>query len=104
MRAAGLVGARRGRKVRTTVADPGHERATDKANRNFTAERPNRTWVADFTYVSAWVRDRLRRVRGRRVLPRHSRLVGCGQQAHRSSPERAGDGPVAARPRWPHCR
>ena len=32
MRAGGLAGVRRGEKVRTTVADPGHERATDKVN------------------------------------------------------------------------
>ena len=54
MRRAGLAGAVRGRKVRTTVADPGHERAGDRLGRDFTAERPNRTWVADFTYVAAW--------------------------------------------------
>jgi putative transposase len=55
MRRAGLRGAARGgTKVRTTVAGSGHERATDKVNRNFTAECPNRTWVADFTYVAAW--------------------------------------------------
>lgn len=54
MRRAGLAGVHRGRKVRTTIADPGHERATDKVNRDFTAERPNQTWVADFTYVPAW--------------------------------------------------
>jgi putative transposase len=53
MRTAGLAGARRGKKIRTTTADPGHERAGDLVNRNFTAERPNRTWVADFTYVTA---------------------------------------------------
>jgi putative transposase len=54
MRAAGLVGVVRGKKVRTTVADPGHQRAGDLVNRDFTASRPNRTWVADFTHVAAW--------------------------------------------------
>jgi len=55
MRAAGLVGAHRGgRKIRTTIADAGHERAADLVNRNFTAPRPNRCWVADFTHVAAW--------------------------------------------------
>ena len=54
MRAAGLAGVRRGKKIRTTVADPGHERAGDLVNRNFTAPRPNRCWVADFTHVAAW--------------------------------------------------
>lgn len=54
MRQAGLAGAVRGRKVRTTVADPAGGRAADRVNRDFTANRPNRTWVADFTYVAAW--------------------------------------------------
>src|SRR5690606_17721517 len=54
MRGDGLAGVVRARKVRTTVADPGHERATDRVNRNFTADGPNRTWVADFTHVAAW--------------------------------------------------
>jgi putative transposase len=54
MRTAGLAGTRRGRKVRTTTPHPEHERAGDLVNRNFTADRPNRTWVADFTYVATW--------------------------------------------------
>jgi putative transposase len=40
--------------MRTTVPDPGHQRARDLVNRDFAASRPNRTWVADFTYVAAW--------------------------------------------------
>jgi putative transposase len=54
MRRAGLVGVVRGRKIATTVREPGHERAGDLVNRDFTAQRPNRTWVADFTHVAAW--------------------------------------------------
>jgi putative transposase len=54
MRRAGLRGVVRGRKVRTTVSDANHERAADRVNRDFTAECPNRTWVADFTYVATW--------------------------------------------------
>ncbi|MFI6744525.1 IS3 family transposase [Nonomuraea sp. NPDC050451] len=54
MRALGLQGARRGKKVRTTIADPGHERAADRLQRDFTATRPNAAWVADFTHVAAW--------------------------------------------------
>jgi putative transposase len=54
MRQAGLAGARRGRKVRTTIADPGHQRAADLVQRDFTAARPNQCWVADFTYVASW--------------------------------------------------
>ncbi|GAA3668114.1 hypothetical protein GCM10022224_035380 [Nonomuraea antimicrobica] len=54
MRVLGLQGARRGRKIRTTTPDPGHARAADRLRRDFTAQRPNATWVADFTHVSAW--------------------------------------------------
>ena len=54
MREDGLRGARRGRKVRTTIAGkgPGHERAADLIGRDFTAPAPDRRWVADFTHVA----------------------------------------------------
>jgi len=50
----GLRGARRGRRIRTTVPGrgPGHERAEDLLKRDFTAPAPNRRWVADFTHVA----------------------------------------------------
>ena len=50
MRALGLAGAVRGKKVRTTVSDPDGIRAPDLVKRQFTAGAPNRLWVADFTY------------------------------------------------------
>ena len=54
MREDGLHGARRGKKVRTTIAGkgPGHERAPDLLKRDFTAPAPDRRWVADFTHVA----------------------------------------------------
>ena len=54
MREHGLRGARRGRKVRTTIAGmgPGHERAADLLKRDFTAAAPDRRRVADFTHVA----------------------------------------------------
>ncbi|GAA3224852.1 hypothetical protein GCM10020256_33980 [Streptomyces thermocoprophilus] len=54
MRELGLEGARRGKKIRTTVRGEGHERADDLLQRDFTASRPNERWVADFTYVATW--------------------------------------------------
>ena len=54
MREAGLAGAVRGAKVRTTVADPMAERSPDLLKREFVATAPNRVWVADFTYVATW--------------------------------------------------
>ncbi|MZE46425.1 IS3 family transposase, partial [Streptomyces sp. SID5477] len=54
MRDLGLEGARRGKKIRTTVREDGHERSADLLQRDFTASRPNERWVADFTYVATW--------------------------------------------------
>ncbi len=50
MRELGLAGARRGRRVRTTVADTAAARPADLVGRNFDPPAPNHTWVADFTY------------------------------------------------------
>ncbi len=54
MRRLGLQGVRRGKNVRTTVADPKAPCPLDKVNRQFRADRPNQLWVSDFTYVSTW--------------------------------------------------
>lgn len=54
MRLRGLSGARRGKKVRTTVPDAKAACPLDRVNRQFKAQRPNQLWVADFTYVSTW--------------------------------------------------
>lgn len=52
MRTAGIQGARRGQKVRTTRANRGDVRAPDLVKRDFTATAPDQLWVADFTYCS----------------------------------------------------
>ena len=79
MRQLGLQGAVRGRRFKiTTIPDELAERPTDHVQRNFTADAPNRLWVADLTYV--WTRDRFayvafvvdvfsRRIVGWRVSP-----------------------------------
>src|ERR671930_8263 len=54
MRSLGIAGAVRGKPRRTTVADPAATRAPDLVQRQFTATRPNRLWVSDFTYVATW--------------------------------------------------
>lgn len=54
MRDLGLEGAVRGKRRRTTIPDQTGERPTDLVDRNFSAEAPNRLWVADLTYVSTW--------------------------------------------------
>jgi len=54
MRTHGLVGVRRGRRVRTTIPDTTAVRPADLVKRQFTATAPNQLWVVDFTYVATW--------------------------------------------------
>ncbi|OBK20712.1 integrase [Mycobacterium asiaticum] len=54
MRAAGICGARRGKRVRTTTADPTATRHPDLVQRKFTATAPNQLWVMDLTFVPTW--------------------------------------------------
>ena len=51
MRKAGITGAVRGRKPRTTVPAPVPDHRPDLVERNFKAPAPGRLWVADITYV-----------------------------------------------------
>lgn len=53
MKTMGIAGVRRGKKARTTVSQK-ETAAGDRVNRQFVAERPDKLWVADFTYVSTW--------------------------------------------------
>ena len=54
MRQEGLRGVVRGKKVFTTFCDESAPRPEDLVERDFTAEAPNRLWVADLTYVRTW--------------------------------------------------
>ena len=55
MAANGIRGAkRRGKPWRTTTPDPEAARRPDLVERDFTAERPNELWVADFSYLRCW--------------------------------------------------
>jgi putative transposase len=55
MREAGIQGAkRRGKPWRTTTPDPEGRRKPDLVERDFSAEAPNRLWVADFTHLRTW--------------------------------------------------
>jgi len=54
MRAAGLVGRRRRRRARTTVADPARSAAPNLVARDFAAPAIDRLWIGDITYVPTW--------------------------------------------------
>jgi putative transposase len=55
MRSNGIVGAkRRGKPWRTTKTDPQAARRPDLVERDFTASRPNKLWVADISYLRCW--------------------------------------------------
>lgn len=54
MHAAGVEGARRSKRVKTTRPDPASARHSDLVKREFTAAAPNRLWVTDLTFVPTW--------------------------------------------------
>ena len=54
MRQAGIQGALRSKRVRTTRRDRSAGRHPDLVKRQFTASEPNRLWVTDLTFVATW--------------------------------------------------
>jgi putative transposase len=54
MRALGLAGVTRTKRIRTTKPALVEQRPADLVERVFSAVAPNRLWVADLTYVSTW--------------------------------------------------
>ena len=54
MRAAGVEGARRSKRVKTTRSQPASARRPDLVQREFTATAPNRLWVTDLRFVPTW--------------------------------------------------
>jgi putative transposase len=54
MRSAGLRGATLRRYVVTTLRDTGARPAVDLVDRQFYAERPDRLWVADISFIPTW--------------------------------------------------
>jgi transposase InsO family protein len=70
MRDEGMAGLVRGRKTVTTVPSKNGTRAGDMLNRQFTAPKPNHTWVTDFDLIrdSANGSSRVLLVRGLKRL------------------------------------
>jgi putative transposase len=55
MRTHAIQGAkRRDKPWRTTIADPAATRSPDLVQRDFSAQRPDQLWLADFTYLRCW--------------------------------------------------
>jgi putative transposase len=54
MKAGGIQGATRSKRVRTTRRDRSAGRHPDLVNRQFRADEPNRLWVTDLTFVATW--------------------------------------------------
>ncbi len=54
MRATGIEGARRSKRVRTTRPAAAADRHPDLVQRDFTATAPNQLWVTDLTFVPTW--------------------------------------------------
>ncbi len=54
MKADDLQGVSRRRKRRTTVRNPDSHPIPDLVDRDFTADGPDRLWVADITYIPTW--------------------------------------------------
>ena len=96
MRALGLTGAGPGRTVRTTRPAAGNRVPDDLLHRDFTAARPDRRWVVDFTHVptrsgfcyTAFVTGP--------VLPPHRRLGHRQPHEHRLRARRPGAGDLDA--------
>ena len=51
MRAAGIAGYVKKRRVRTTIPDQADQKVPDLLKRDFTADAPNRRYVGDITYL-----------------------------------------------------
>ena len=97
MRLAGIEGVRRRRRVRTTRPAEGAQRPEDLVERDFTADAPNRLWVADLAYVATWAGVAYV-CRRRRVQPDDRRLARSRRTCAprwSSTPWRWPEGPAA---------
>ena len=77
MKDLGLQGVRRGKRWKTTTADPAAPRWADLVQRWFNPARRNALWVADLRNGSELGRRGLRRLRHRRLGPAHPRRAAA---------------------------
>ncbi len=54
MRQHGIEGVHKGKTRRTTIPGPTPAPTPDLVHRNFSADRPDKLWLADFTYIRTW--------------------------------------------------
>lgn len=54
MRQHGIEGVRKGTTQRTTIPSSTPIPADDLVHRNFSADRPDKLWLSDFTYIRTW--------------------------------------------------
>ena len=54
MASHGIAGVCNGKVARTTLAGPNPIAAPDLLRRDFSADRPDAVWLADFTYIRTW--------------------------------------------------
>lgn len=83
MRLEGPSGVVRGEKRRTTISDEKAVRPADLVESRFEADRPDRLWIADLTYVPVRSGFVYAAFMVRQLLPVHRRLVGIRFAAHR---------------------
>ena len=98
MRQERLKGVVRGKKHRTTIPAENAARPVDLVDRRFEADRPNRLWVADITYVSTPLRCRLRSLCCRRLLAVHRGMAGLDVASYRPGPRRPRTGHLGPQP------
>ena len=94
MRGAGLAGVSRRKGARTTQRRQEARPAPDLVDRNFTAEAPDRLWVADITYVPTWAGFFVSGRGARCVQPAHRGVVDGHTPAGRVGARRARHGAV----------
>jgi putative transposase len=94
MEALGIAGVVRGRRRRTTIADPANPAPPDLLQRDFTAPAPNTRWVTDFTEVSTYAGTVYAAFIIDCYSPLHRRVAAGRPHAHRPAARRPRDGPT----------